>query len=424
MLTVTIAADRSFLRSGLFIQHPCDERAMHRDDSLRAELLTAEAADAPLWVNLCAPPGKRDCGRGADLLAFPAAGAARRFHPRAAGKHVGENLGDRGVFAAPEPNVVCGCELKIRDDERGKVAEHPKRGDISGDKPALMRRFQRRHILHAEVHQVRPGKVQRMRVARGENGGHSPRRTAGGAVSFHAHDRIANRQHGVDPFADIHQHVGERFVRIVAIVIFALAHARHRTEEVFTGAGICHESVGFNLTQADDGVRLDQIVGDLKFLCAHGVGIGNFRDRKILVEGCARLKNLTHAGAAVYGGEIGRRKRPAGAVAQHDLRAALDEQFAKRRRNLRVYGRRALRLDAHHQVCLDRDLHARYNPVQTPDWRERGDQRRLYLRRIIGFTADDRDVRIPIIPTQYNNSPFCLWRDTWPYRRISSTLPR
>ena len=48
---------------------------MYADDSARAKLLTAEALDAFLFVDLSAFFAEVDRARGADLLAFAATGA-------------------------------------------------------------------------------------------------------------------------------------------------------------------------------------------------------------------------------------------------------------------------------------------------------------------------------------------------------------
>ena len=95
---------------------------MHRDDSLRAKLLTAEAADALLCVDLGVLVEDGDRTGGANFFAFRAAGAAIPRDAGAAGEHAGENLRNRLVLCAPELHVVLGRKLKIGNDERFQIA--------------------------------------------------------------------------------------------------------------------------------------------------------------------------------------------------------------------------------------------------------------------------------------------------------------
>ena len=104
------------------IDHARDKRAMHGDDSVRAKLLTAEAADALLLVDIGNAVTDRNGVCGANAFALAATDALFRIYLRTACEHAGENLGDRRILAAPERHLVLGRKLKVGDYERFQFA--------------------------------------------------------------------------------------------------------------------------------------------------------------------------------------------------------------------------------------------------------------------------------------------------------------
>ena len=127
----------------------------------------------------------------------------------------------------------------------------------------------------------------------------------------------------------------------------------------------------------------------------HGsIGVFNALLRKIHVQRRTRRLALPHPGGVIDMGQVRSIIQPAGAVAQHNGRAAPLQQLDERTQQLRVRGGGFLRLHRGDEVDLNDDAHPGADPIQPPQRCKHLLHCAAALRRVIAPAGDDADIRL------------------------------
>ena len=168
-------------------------------------------------------------------------------------------------------------------------------------------------------------------------------------------------------FVQVHDHPGKILGIREPEMVLRLHGAGNDAEHIFRRVGHAHHSVGFQLGKVDDGVRFVQIGGVLDGFCHFGLGTLGCLLLKIVVQHRAGCLDLMHSGGLVYPVYIDGGIQSSGTVADDHFRAPFFQQLRQGAEQVRVGGRRGLRLQKGDQICLDRHLHSGSDPVQTAE---------------------------------------------------------
>ena len=282
--------------------------------------------------------------------------------------------------------------FEIRLRKRIRVAEDGELAPIVRTEAARNAGLDCARIPVRNADQVRADEVGGVGRARGEQRAHVPGRALRWAVALHAQHRVHQRQPRADVFVQIDEHAAKIVRARVQIVEFRLARAGDAAEEVLHRAAHARHRVRFQLAEVDHAVGLVEPRRERERLHRLAFRKAHFFLRKIVIQLRAHGLDGAHTGAAVNGVHPRGVPRAAGAVAHRDLRAALDQEPAQLCHQHRVRHRAGPGLHFCDQIRLDRDFHARRDPVQPADRLDRRQDCAARRGRFVVRTGDDGNV--------------------------------
>ena len=175
-------------------------------------------------------------------------------------------------------------------------------------------------------------------------------------------------------------------------MILRLDNTGNRAKQILRRGGKRKHPMAFQLTKADDRVRVVEISRVSNVLCDLGRGqIGLFLT-KITVQLRTRCLSLGKSAGAIDRVQVRRGKRPARTVPDNDVRTLFAQQMRQHGQECRMRRRGFLRLHGRDKICLDDHAHSPPDPFQSVKGRKRLAQRTLTDSLGVIFAAHDRNI--------------------------------